>query len=194
VTAELVRPSGTTDTTRQGREYRFTRLTTRLILADARFSWGDPMPGDPIPAFDLPLLDGRRFQSRDLAQGGPALIVFGSSTCPMTDSAMPGLHQLHVRFGHAVRFVLVAVREAHAGTALEQPTSLTDKVERACHLRVIHGVPFDVAVDDADGTFHRRLGPKPASAYLVGRDGWIHSSALTGRTTRTRSRSRWRPW
>jgi hypothetical protein len=40
-------------------------------------------------------------------------MVFGSSTCPVTDDAAAGLRQLHRQFGDRVNFVMVNVREAH---------------------------------------------------------------------------------
>ena len=98
-----------------GQDYRFTHLTIPLVMRDMYFTSDDPAPGDRVPDFDLPTLDGGRFRSTDLAQTGPAMLIFGSYTCPVTDSAAPGLNQLHVRFGDRVRFVMINVREAHPG-------------------------------------------------------------------------------
>ncbi len=156
-----------------GDAYRFTRLRLGLVMHDMRFRPDDPAPGDHVPAFDLPTLGGGRFRSADLASTGPTLLVFGSSTCPVTDSAAPGLIHLHERFGHLVRFVMVDVREAHPGATLPQPATLSEKRVHADHLRTVHGIPFDVAIDDLDGQTHRAFGPKPNSAYLIGRDGRI---------------------
>lgn len=156
-----------------GNGYRFDRLKIGLILRDMYFTKTDPRPGDPVPDFDLPTLDGGRFRSADLAERGPALLVFGSYTCPVTDSAAPGLNDLHARFGDRVRFVMVAVREAHPGANAPQPKDLEEKRARAERLRDLHHIPYEVAVDDIDGTLHRALSPKPNSAYLLGADGTI---------------------
>ena len=43
-----------------------------------------------------------------LVETCPALMMFGSSTCPVTDNSAPGLNALHRRFGDRVRFVMVA--------------------------------------------------------------------------------------
>jgi hypothetical protein len=143
------------------------------VLRDLRFGKDDPAPGDRVPDFDLPTLGGGRFRSTDLAETGPALLVLGSSTCPVTDNAAPGLGELHRRFGDRVRFVMVNVREAHPGQAFPQPTTLNEKRAHAARLRDIHGFAFEVAVDDVDGTLHRALSPKPNSAYVLGADGRI---------------------
>jgi len=163
----------TQDPSVAGRHYRFERLALPTVLRDLYFTKGDPGPGDPVPGFDLPTLSGGRFRSRDLATSGPALLIFGSSTCPVTDNAAPGLHALYRRFGHRVRFVMVNVREAHPGLAIPQPATFPEKMAHAMRLRQLHDFQFEVAVDDVDGTLHRALGPKPNSAYLLGTDGTI---------------------
>ncbi len=154
-------------------DYRFNHLKIGLVLRDMYFTKNDPSPGDAIVDFDLPTLDGGRFRSDDLAETGPALLVFGSYTCPVTDSAAPGLNDLHARFGDRVRFVMVTVREAHPGANAPQPMEFDEKREHAERLRDLHDIPYEVAVDDIDGTLHRALSPKPNSAYLLGIDGTI---------------------
>jgi len=126
-----------------------------------------------VPEFDLPTLGGGRFRYGDLATTGPALLVFGSATCPVTDNAAAGLNELYRRFGDSVRFVKVNVREAHPGEAWPQPRTLAAKVVHARRLRDHHGFAFEVAVDDADGTLHRALSPTSNSAYILGADGTI---------------------
>ncbi len=98
-----------------GRRYRFEHLALPLVLHDMYYSKGDPRPGDRVPDFDLPTLGGGRFRSTDLGETGPALLIFGSQTCPVTENAAPGLKDLHGRFGDRVRFVMVDVRVAHRG-------------------------------------------------------------------------------
>jgi thiol-disulfide isomerase/thioredoxin len=156
-----------------GQRYRFERLALPIVLKDLHFSKNDPGPGDRVPDFDLPTVGGGRFRSSDLAETGPALLIFGSSTCPVTDNAAPGLNELYRRFGDRVRFVMVNVREAHPGKAFPQPRTLGTKMAHAVRLRDLHGFEFEVAVDDVDGTLHRSLGPKPNSAYVLGADGTI---------------------
>jgi len=156
-----------------GRRYRFEHLSLPVVLGDMAFGKNDPGPGDRIPDFDLPTLDGGRFRSADLTETGPALLVFGSYTCPVTESAAPGLSRLHARFGDRMRFVMVNVREAHPGENLPQPQNMIEKTVHAVQLRDVHGFNFEVAVDDIDGTLHRALSPKPNSAYIVDREGTI---------------------
>ena len=156
-----------------GRRYRFEHLALPTVLRDMYYSRGDPGPGDLVPDFDLLTLGGGHFRSTDLGETGPVLLIFGSYTCPVTDSAAPGLTELHARFGDRVRFVMVDVREAHPGKTVPQPQGLDEKMAHAEQLRDFHGFRFEVAVDDIDGTLHRALSPKPNSAYALGKDGTI---------------------
>jgi thiol-disulfide isomerase/thioredoxin len=141
-------------------------------MRDMRFERTDPAPGDHVPSFDLPMIDGGHLRSDDLGER-PVLLIFGSSTCPVTDNAAPGLNDLHRRFGDRVRFVMINVREAHPGRAFPQPKTMETKTDHATKLRRIYGFAFEIAVDDIDGTLHRAMSPKPNSAYLLAPDGTI---------------------
>ena len=61
-----------------GQDYRFERLALPMVLRDLRFSKDDPGPGDAVPEFDLPTVDGGRFRSSDLPETGPVLLIFGT--------------------------------------------------------------------------------------------------------------------
>ena len=163
----------TRDSVASGQDYRFERFRTLEALNDLHFSKDAPGPGEQVPKFGLPTLDDGTFKSDDLSETGPVLLVFGSLNCPMTDSSAPGINELYRRFGDRVRFVLVAIREAHPGSAVPQPRTFEDKVQHAEMLRDFHGHQFEVAVDDIDGTLHRALSPKPNSAYILNRNGTI---------------------
>ncbi|WP_182607420.1 TlpA family protein disulfide reductase [Streptomyces alkaliphilus] len=159
-----------------GSDHRFDRFRTRLLIDDMTFGRNALGPGSPVPGFDLPTLDGNRFTSGALGPR-PVLMVFGSRTCPVTESAVPALKRLHVRYGERVRFVLVNTREAHPGQTIGRPTTDADKHRHARQLRHHHGVPFEVAVDDIDGTPHRAFTPKPNPAHLIDPGGIIRFRA-----------------
>lgn len=74
----------------EGQRYRFEHLTLPNVLRDMYYSSNDPGPGDRMPEFDLPIVGGGRFRSRDLVEISPALLIFGSITCPVTDNAARG--------------------------------------------------------------------------------------------------------
>jgi len=66
-----------------GQRYRYEHVALRSILGDMYYSKDAPGPGDRVPDFDLPTLGGGRFRSTDLGETGPALLIFGSYTCPV---------------------------------------------------------------------------------------------------------------
>ena len=152
--------------------YAYDNFTTGLILGDLAFARTDPGPGDRVPDFDIELLESGRLTSANLGPL-PVLLVFGSLTCPVTESSGAVLRRLHVRFGDRVRFIMVNTREAHPGQHIPQPRTLAEKRVHATQLRAHHRFAFEVAVDGIDGAFHRAMGPKPNSAYLVRPDGII---------------------
>lgn len=157
---------------RSGVDYRFDTFRTSLLVDDMWFRRTDPGPGDHVPHFRLPTLDGGTFSSDDLGSK-PILMIFGSRTCPVTESAVPRLDELHREFGDRVRFVFVNTREAHPGDSIPQPATIAEKHERAEALRDHHGITYEVAVDDIDGSLHRHFTPKPNSAYLIRPGGAI---------------------
>jgi len=155
-----------------GSAYRFESFRTGLLIDDLWFSSWDPGPGDRVPAFAVDLLDGDTFSDSTLGSR-PVLMVFGSRTCPVTESAAPRLAQLHREFGNDVRFVFINTREAHPGDLIPQPRTPEQKRAHAEALRRHHGIAYEVAVDDIDGTVHRLFSPKPNSAYLIRPDGTV---------------------
>lgn len=156
------------------RPYRFDRPDLWTLMGDLRIPADQPGPGDAVPDFDLPTTDGERFRSADVvARGRPLVLVLGSLTCPITESAGPGLVALHREYGDAVDFVAVNVREAHPGADVRQPQDAETKLDNARALRRHHGFEFPVAVDDLDGHVHRAFGTRPSSAYVIDATGTI---------------------
>ncbi|WP_327097535.1 redoxin domain-containing protein [Nocardia vinacea] len=163
-----------TASTTRGARYRFDRPTFSVIMRDLRIPRDDLGVGDPIPRIDLPTIEGGRFSTDSMvADGRPVLLVFGSLTCPVTESAGPGLLDLHRRYGDAIRFVVVNVREAHPGADIPQPSAIEEKMRNTRALGRHHGFAFEVAVDDIDGTVHRAFGTRPSSAYIIDPSGTI---------------------
>lgn len=154
--------------------YRFDHPRVTDILNDMYVRPSELGAGDPIGAFDLLTTDGGRFSSADFeSDWRPVLMIFGSRTCPVTEDAADGLRSLHGLYGDRVRFVMIQVREAHPGHTIRQPKTFGQKLRHAVDLKAHHQLPFEVAVDDIDGTFHRRLGARPNSAYVLDPTGVI---------------------
>jgi hypothetical protein len=144
------------------------------VLNDMYIPKSDLGPGDKVEPFELLTAAGDPLLSADLsARGAPVLLIFGSQTCPVTESAAGGLRELHARFGERVRFMMVQVREAHPGQTIGQPHTIAEKLRHARDLKARHDLPFEVVSDDIDGTLHRALGSRPNSAYVLDASGRI---------------------
>lgn len=164
--------------------YRFDHPRMAMVMRDMRIPRTDPGPGDPIPTFSVTTTEGVTIDNASLrGDGRPALIVFGSLTCPVTESAGTGLRELATRYGDRVRFIMINVREAHPGESTPQPATDQQKAEHASRLKMRHRLPFEVATDDLDGTLHRAFGPRPSSAYLVDPGGQISFRAQWSNVT-----------
>ena len=173
-----------TDGSSAAKDYRFDRFRLGLILDDMKFSKDSLRPGDPIPRFDLLASDGSQFQLDEYAAGRPVLLVTGSVTCPMTAASTPDLKSLYEKYGEAVAFVLLYVREGHPGEHTPQPKTIEDKLQHARALQEIFGVSWPVAVDGIDGNLHRALDAKPNSLHLIDASGKIVFRSLwAGDTT-----------
>lgn len=153
--------------------YNYRHVRPKVLLEDMVFSDAAPQPGNRLPRFDLPLVDGGRLHSRDLLQDKPVLLFTGSFTCPMTASSNPLLKELFAEFGGDVRFVMLHVREAHPGEQRDQAQSADQKMQHARDLKQRDGLPWRIVVDDTEGTIHRALDEKPNAAYLVDASGEI---------------------
>ena len=156
-----------------GSAYRYKRFTTRLLFRDMRFSAEAARHDDAFPLFELISTHGNRLLNRDVFGDKPVLFIFGSMTCPMTASAMPSLQALYDEFGDHVDFILLYVREAHPGECFPQADTMAEKLKHAQALEAFYEMPWTVAVDNIDGKLHRRLDPKPNSAFLTNSEGTI---------------------
>jgi peroxiredoxin len=158
-------------------EYAYEHFHPRLMLEDQLFLKG-PRPGERIPGFTLRTTDGRLLRKQDLLSGRPVLLTFGSITCPMTAAAREPLRRVYREFEDRVDFVTVYVREAHPGDRFPQAATTDQKVAYAQAYQQRDRIPWTVAVDDAQGSFHEQMDPKPNSFYVMAPDGTVAFRAL----------------
>ena len=150
--------------------YRFERFRREHLREGLAFRGGKD-PGWPAPDFDLPTSQGGRIRKSDFQGQRPVLFAFASLTDPVAASAASTLKALYRDFGREVAFVTVYVRESHPGDHIPQPRTMDWKTRHARMLQDRDGIPWRVAVDDLDGTFHQAFGAHRASAHLVDASG-----------------------
>lgn len=158
-------------------EYRYPHFTRSLLVEDIAFR-GGPAPGEQLPDFELPTIDGRVVSKSDFVGQRPLLITLASITCPMTAASRDILLRLHSELGDRVAFLTVYVREAYPGESYPQARDLAHKFDyaRAYHQR--DRIPWTIAIDDVDGNFHRALDAKPNAAYVMAIDGTVAFRSL----------------
>jgi len=159
------------------KRYAYEHVSSEILSEDMQFGDSAPKADDPLPEFALPTAGGGQLRTGDLT-GRAVLLITGSLTCPMTASSNPILKELHARFGSQIEFVTLYVREAHPGEHHDQASVAEEKREAASALKSRDQLPWTVAVDDPDGSVHRRLDEKPNAAYLTDRTGTIVFRAL----------------
>ena len=157
--------------------YRFERFRREHLREGLAFPSGKD-PGWQSPDFDLPTTQGGRFRKSDFLGQRPLLLAFASLTDPVAASAASTLKALYQRFGRDVAFVTVYVRESHPGDHIRQPATMDWKMRHARMLQDRDAIPWRVAVDDLDGTFHRAFGARGASAHLLDARGNVRFQAV----------------
>jgi hypothetical protein len=149
--------------------YRYQHFSREVMLDATTFrSHIGTLPQSPLVSTEEQVL----FVS-DLLHSGPLLIVCASITCPMASAAVAPLRRLYRQHRKRVRFVTLYTREAHPGVHYTQPDTMQQKLTHARAYKERDRIPWLVAVDDLDGTFHRDLDPKPNAAYFLSAEGRI---------------------
>jgi tetratricopeptide (TPR) repeat protein len=124
--------------------------------------------------------------------GKPAVLVFGSYTCPNFRDAVPALDRLFTKYGAHVAFLLVYIREAHGNTGWQSTRNERDRVDMAdaanmddkqqhaafCTRKL--NMKFPAVVDGMDGKVERAYSAWPSRAFVLDKNGRIiYSTRLT---------------
>lgn len=142
--------------------------------------------GSIAPAFALPKFGSAgRVSLAEMLHSKPAVVIFGSYTCPQFRSAAAALDSLYDRYRDKVRFVMVYVHEAHTdenwqstvnareGIQLAAEKTLEEKGRHASLCIRKLQLEFPVVVDGMERKVESAYGAWPSAVYLVGRDGRI---------------------
>jgi Flp pilus assembly protein TadD len=149
--------------------------------------------GASAPAFDLPRLAGAgRLASRDLWATGPAVVIFGSLSCPKFRIDARALQSLADRYGDRASFVLVYVQEAHdeanwqstinerERVTVARVATMDDKRHNATLCLRALTLRIPTAVDGLDRAVERAWAAWPSAAYVIDRGGAIRWRSRLG--------------
>jgi len=129
--------------------------------------------GEKAVDVTLHTLDGEPVQVADLYAERPAVIEFGSITCPIFTSKTERMDRLADAYADEVDFYVVYTREAHPGLNYPAHQTLDEKRGRAAAACRTESIDRTMLVDDVDGRMHRLYVPLPNSVYLIGTDGIV---------------------
>jgi tetratricopeptide (TPR) repeat protein len=169
----------------------------RKALESAKSAADAAAPGPKLkeaaPDFELAdAVSGKTVSLSRFRGKSPVVLVFGSYSCPNFRSSAGALKTMHERYGSRVPFLLVYIREAHAGNNWQSTRNLREDVnlapaatiaEKQEHAslcsRKLH-LTFPAVVDGMDGKVEAAYGAWPSRAFVVGPDGRVlYSTRLT---------------
>jgi peroxiredoxin len=151
---------------------------------------GELKVGDNAPDFRLTSSTGeKQIQLRSL-RGRPAVLVFGSYTCPCFRAQVDAINDLHTYYEGEVRFLFVYIREAHPvedgsipendGIApVHAATCLQDRQRAALACAAALQIQMPILVDDQDNRVATEYRAWPERVYVVDGTGRIAYTNVT---------------
>jgi hypothetical protein len=144
--------------------------------------------GAEAPPFKLPLLGGKEsIALADLHTKRPAVLVFGSFTCPPFRGSLPGIDEVYNDFRDRAEFLFVYIREAHPDSILRvvneggdksllkitQTSTLAARQANADVCRRTLELKVPIAIDGEDNAVNRAYAGWPNRIVVVGTNGKI---------------------
>lgn len=130
-------------------------------------------PGDTAVGGTVYTIDGEAVAFSDLWADGPAVVEFGSITCPIFLEKSDRMDALAERYADEVTVAVLYVREAHPGHSLGPHQTLDSKLAAARECRAAAGIDRPIYVDEVGGAVHRAYGTLPNAVVVVGHDGIV---------------------
>jgi ankyrin repeat protein/thiol-disulfide isomerase/thioredoxin len=154
-----------------------------------------PQVGEQVPDLRLHTLKGEEQRLSDAWNGGPALLVTSSLTCPKSRSRWPELKELVEKYQDQLNVVIVYVIEAHPvgsvcpykgvedvtpenerdGILRKQPKTLEDRLELAQEFKRLLRINTPIYIDNIKDEAWKGLGAAPNLALLVDQKGIVVS-------------------
>lgn len=152
----------------EGGEYNFRHFRLEWPVQERNV-----LPGEEAPHGTVYTSEGEAVPLSSLWEDSPAVIEFGSITCPVFRGKIESMDELPRRYGDEVTFAVVYSREAHPGVNYPPPEKQAEKLERARCVRDENSIEREVFVDDIEGSVHQDFDALSNSVHLIGRDGIV---------------------
>ncbi len=138
--------------------------------------------GDFAPDFTLPELSGKQVTLSNSGGKKPAVLVFGSCTCPPFRRQIGEVERIYQSYQEKADFLLVYIREAHPrskipgindGQAINQTETLAERMKLAADFAKELKLTMPVVVDKEDNKVNATYAGWPNRFVIVGADGKI---------------------
>ena len=147
---------------------------------------GGPKMGEAAPDFSLPRLAGASAISMtQFRSGKPAVLLFGSYTCPNFREQAGTINSLADKYRTKAPFLLVYIREAHTfdswqstinqrqGIDWKPATNVAEMQAHASSCVRKLKMNFPAVVDSVKGDVESKYAAWPSRLYVVGKDGRV---------------------
>lgn len=165
----------------------------RKLAAELSAGKNEPgiAPGSEAPDFALlPPSGETRVRLSSFRGRKPAVVIFGSYTCPKFRSQVEALNSLYDRYRERAGFLLVYIREAHgdsahgssswqstanerAGISLGDAPDLAQKRSYAAMCLSKLKIHYPAVVDELDDAVEKRWSAFPSRVYVIDRAGRV---------------------
>jgi peroxiredoxin len=156
------------------KDYNYEHFTSDRFQEVTQAPFAGPKAGEQAPDFTTRDVNGEVVRLSDYHGKKNVLLVFGSTTCPMSAGSITGINELYDRLrGDDIEFLFIYVREAHPGEKISAHRSMEHKRSAARIFRDEEDLQMPVVVDDLHGSIHRKYSRLPNPAFLVDKSGRV---------------------
>lgn len=141
-------------------------------------AWRNYLPGKEDP---------KEISLRELRSARPAVLVFGSMTCPPFRGQLDGVDEVYEDFKDRAEFLFIYIREAHPDSVLSivaedgreallqirQAEDFPSRITSAAACQRSQELSLPIAVDDMDDSVGKAYSGWPNRMVVVGTDGNI---------------------
>jgi Iodothyronine deiodinase len=146
----------------------------------------------------------RTISLTELRAKKPAVLVFGSMTCPPFKGQLEAVDAVYAEFSDRAAFLFIYIREAHPDSVLSvvksyqkegllkiaQASSLADRIETAAVCQRTMELKMPIAIDSMDNKTSRDYAGWPNRCVVIGTDGRVLYKAEVGPSSTNAQRLR----
>jgi hypothetical protein len=156
--------------------------------------WLNPASSATFDKEKAPASAPRTISLAELHAKKPAVLVFGSMTCPPFKGQLEAVDAVYTDFADRAAFLFIYIREAHPDSVLSvvnsnqqegllritQASSLAERIETAAVCQRSMELKMPIAIDSIDNKTSQDYAGWPNRCVVVGTDGQVLHKAEVG--------------